>query len=240
MAGPSLVMTDTNASEPCFQETDPTIDLVQKLTRGLTTSCNARRAPDHFGESLKNACQEPDASLSRTLLVAGFQAWFAYFVAPQQARHDLEQLDPSLLTLVAGEVARVALHSTVEQLFVHLFSGSRGRTCRLHLKSISVQAPAPPEASSRNFRSSTRPRQSAATMATQGEGSSISEIESAHNRPPELEDYSDNRSEEIRATSMVTIYGSIGFDFNAKTQLGWPAAVNLGHVFPSYQRANVR
>jgi hypothetical protein len=34
--------------------------------------------------------------------------------------------------------------------------------------------------------------------------------------------------------SFVALYGTIGFDFDSRTHVGWPAASHLGHVFPAY------
>ncbi|UZP35045.1 hypothetical protein NXS19_002861 [Fusarium pseudograminearum] len=103
-------------------------DLTSVLARGLTTQCNTSRAPANFEASLETACSEPENSISRTFLRAGFQAWFAYFLASEEGNTDgLERLLLEDLANVASHVARLDLHESVRQLFSHLFRVWRGK-----------------------------------------------------------------------------------------------------------------
>lgn len=98
------------------------------LASGLTTQCNPNRAPDHFDTSLETACSAPENSLPRALLKAGFQVWFAYFLAIQRGRTlGLDQLPHANLEDVTSQIASIHPHESVSRLFSHLFQGSRGR-----------------------------------------------------------------------------------------------------------------
>lgn len=104
-----------------------TTRLISVLIRGLTTERSPTRAPDNFDASLKAACSEPDSSISRALLQAGFQVWFAYFLALQENARGLDPLLPEDVDLVTSQVSGVSPHRTVRQLFSHLFQGWRGK-----------------------------------------------------------------------------------------------------------------
>lgn len=70
----------------------------------------------------KNATSEavaPNASV--TLLQAGFQAWYAYFVADSDTRSIVEKLPTLDLQNLAKELCKVELHEDIEELFQHLF-----------------------------------------------------------------------------------------------------------------------
>jgi hypothetical protein len=117
-------------SQESFVE-NPAHFFVSVLARCLTTECSPTRAPDNFETSLEAACSEPDNSISRALLRAGFQVWFAYFLALQEGNaHGLDQLPSTELALVTSQIARVHPHQSVKQLFSHLFQGWRGRKRR--------------------------------------------------------------------------------------------------------------
>lgn len=138
MAGPSA-MVETNPDPDRSQESggenppssSPAASFISTLGRGLTTECNTTRAPDNFDASLEAACSESEHSISRVLLRAGFQVWFAYFLAVQEgSASGLDQLLPEDLADVTKHIASLDPHKCVKQLFSHLFQGWRGKKRR--------------------------------------------------------------------------------------------------------------
>lgn len=49
----------------------------------------------------------------------------------------------------------------------------------------------------------------------------------------------DGRGQPAGSSNFVALYGSIGFDVDVHSQLAWPAASNLGFVFPTYLTSTV-
>lgn len=129
------IMSEANTrlyrSQECFGENSApstTAHFISVLERGLTTACSTTRAPDNFDAFLEAACSEIESSLSRGFLRAGFQVWFAYFLAFQEGNvRGLDQLSPADLTHVTSQITRVVPHESVRQLFSYLFQGWRGR-----------------------------------------------------------------------------------------------------------------
>lgn len=131
MAGPSAMVQAT----PSFHGENPascsSTGLISTLGRSLTTACNTSRAPDGFEASLVAACLEPAHSLSRVLLRAGFQVWFAYFLAKKEGNvNGLDRLLPADLANVTGQIASLDPHESVKQLFSHMFRDWRGKRRR--------------------------------------------------------------------------------------------------------------
>jgi hypothetical protein len=123
-------MTEASTDRECTEPTSDTVHrFISNLTQSLeTVAWNTSRAPDNFDKSLYTACQEPDGSFARVLLSAGFKVWFAYFLASEKGQADgLDQLPFQTLGSITDRIARVSPHQSVVQLFLHLFSGQRGR-----------------------------------------------------------------------------------------------------------------
>ncbi len=136
-------MPEANADPSASHEGIPaTAHLVAVLAHSLTTQCSPTRAPDNFEASLETACSAPENSLSRALLRANFQVWFAYFLASQQgAAPALGGLLPPDFALVTGQVANITPHQSVKKLFSHLFHGQGWRSKKRQGKQLSNYLP---------------------------------------------------------------------------------------------------
>ncbi|RSL82781.1 hypothetical protein CDV31_016902 [Fusarium ambrosium] len=224
-------------SQESIGENSAPSHFISVLAHGLITECNATRAPDNFDASLEAACLETGNSISRRFLLAGFQVWFAYFLALQEGNvGGLDQLSPADLTHVTSQVSHVCLHESVRQLFSHLFQSSRGKKRREWLEGINIQAPISPVSPPSGSRPPKRVRISIHDVAIPGQGEPMANTETTHEQQLSTANTYNNDSGDRRAGSsnFVALYGSIGFDFDLHTQLAWPAASNLGLVFPIY------
>lgn len=96
---------------------------------------NKGKAPRGLDAQLKATLETFEAATPNvwlTLLQAGFQAWYAYFVADPKIRSIVDGLPALALQNLAEELCKVKLHKDIEELFEHLLhTADRGEArCR--------------------------------------------------------------------------------------------------------------
>lgn len=94
------------------------------------------KAPPGFDRQLKTTSETATADVWFTLLEAGFQAWYAYFVADPDTRAIIDRLPLVEIRSLARELCEIAPHEDIQELFQHLFDvadrgDSRHRKLRL-------------------------------------------------------------------------------------------------------------
>ncbi|KAK2036763.1 hypothetical protein LZ31DRAFT_560918 [Colletotrichum somersetense] len=203
------------------------------LACSLNTACNPARAPDLFDEKLEIAVRESDSSFPRILLRAGFQVWFAYLVSQQRDANGLHLLPPTDLEVVTGAIARIHPHDTVRGLFSHLFHGTnpKRKKRRSLLESINVNVPE--ESTSADERPSKRARTSIQDLAIHPSGGPMVNTDPSQRSATDTSN-TEHGGQGGAASDFHSIYGSIGFDFDSRSQLAWPSASYLWMVFPVY------
>jgi hypothetical protein len=72
--------------------------------------------------------------------------------------------------------------------------------------------------------------------AIPGQGGPMANTETTHEQQLSTANTynSDGRDQRAGSSNFIALYGSIGFDLDPHTQVAWPAASNLGLVFPMY------
>lgn len=95
------------------------------LWRCLTEEQNTVKAPPGLDTALETLSSSDQ--ISRAFLDAGFQAWYAYFLATDRDRglqESIAQLSPSALHHIASDVSKIDAHDSVTRRIQHVLFGS--------------------------------------------------------------------------------------------------------------------
>src|ERR1700712_3615074 len=98
--------------------------VVQVLQSFLEAVDVSDKAPINFDSKIDNVCSMTSEPTPRVFLEAGFQAWFAYFLADQAAHpiiQDIHKLTSEDVQSVTTGLSQVQAPESVKQLYQHLF-----------------------------------------------------------------------------------------------------------------------
>ncbi|KAI1839430.1 hypothetical protein JX266_014359, partial [Neoarthrinium moseri] len=140
------------------QHGDAKLDsLARRLIDLLENLKDHARTPGNFDARLDEALL-PNGSVPATLLRAGFQPWFAYFIATCEAGEDaqaltkeIDELPTHTLYLVANKLNLFPTPQTIVQLYQKIFNATRGL-----LEEAGLRCPVAPTSDS-TVRESPRP-----------------------------------------------------------------------------------
>ncbi|KID96858.1 hypothetical protein MAJ_07244, partial [Metarhizium majus ARSEF 297] len=210
------------------------------LWRCLTEEQNTVKAPPGLDTALETLSSSDQ--ISRAFLDAGFQAWYAYFLATDRDRglqESIAQLSPSALHHIASDVSKIDAHDSVTRRIQHVLFGS-DQLLRLNNIELPVAPelpfsepkPHPPKRPRLECvdQSPCQPRNSTGPLNLQFMNTdAITQREGVFDAVPQ----SGAGQQEI-ATSHTEAYELLNFDINSQYQYAWPKAKNLPFVFPYY------
>lgn len=99
-------------------------EVVEILRQYLTEVQDTSKAPSGFDTALENLSGD---GITRSFLEAGFQTWFAFFLAAERnpkLQHSVEQLPLSTIRHIAKEASKIKAHPSMTARIQHILFGS--------------------------------------------------------------------------------------------------------------------
>ncbi|KAL3952703.1 hypothetical protein ACCO45_012646 [Purpureocillium lilacinum] len=215
-------------------------EVVEILRQYLTEVQDTSKAPSGFDTALENLSGD---GITRSFLEAGFQTWFAFFLAADRdpkLQHSVEQLPLSTIRRIAKEASNIKAHPSMTARIQHiLFGSNRGpKRCKL-LTLNKTTLPEVLEAPRSEPRLLKRPRiEGVQQRHVPSSSSSAGPQDMCINDAAEIvqvEEHPGFVSGDdliVPSTSHMETSATIDFDINPQYHYARPKAKNLPFVFP--------
>ncbi|KAK4064205.1 hypothetical protein Purlil1_14116 [Purpureocillium lilacinum] len=203
--------------------------VVEILRQYLTEVQDTSKAPSGFDTALENLSGD---GITRSFLEAGFQTWFAFFLAADRnpkLQHSVEQLPLSTIRHIAKEASKIKAHPSMTARIQHiLFGSNRGpKRCKV------LEAPrSEPRLLKRPRIEGMQQRHVPSSSSFAGPQdmciNDAAEIVQVEEHPG----FVSGDDHIVPSTSHMETSATIDFDINPQYHYARPKAKNLPFVFP--------